>query len=437
MTDLIWHNEKRKVRDLVPFEGNPRKISEPMMAKLKESLTRMNLVEIPAIDTDNKIIAGHQRLMAMMLLGRGDEEIDVRVPNRKLTLEEFSYYNVGSNKITGEWNWELLVNFDEQLLIDAGFTKVELHERFGLNRDTQEDDFDAEKEREKIGTPTTVRGQVYEFPGGHRLMCGDSTDPADMAKLMNGEKANLIFTDPPYNVDYSYDKYEAIHSARKRKFKDSGQIFNDNKTPEEFQEFLHKAFSNGFEHTTDDAPIYVCHATKTQDQFFAAFRSAGYHFSQTIIWLKERLILALGQDYHRIYEPIIFGWKEKQKHFSNHFMTTEKEVWDLDKASFEERLDIWYERRDKSSEYEHPTQKPVRLMERAIRKSCPPEGLMLDLFGGSGATLIAAEQLGRRCFLMELDPAYCDVIVRRWALHEKGLTQKESEDQAAEAETPK
>lgn len=417
MEPLVWHNEKRYVHQLIPFEGNPRKISDAQMEKLKESLRRMNLVEIPAIDVDNRIVAGHQRLMAMMLLGRGNEEIDVRVPNRKLTDEEFQFYNIGSNKITGEWDYSLLVNFDEQLLIDAGFTKVELHERFGLNKGTKEDDFDADAEYEKITQPQTTRGQVYEL-GGHRLMCGDATNAEDVAKLMGDKKVNLIFTDPPYNVDYDYDKYLSIHGERKRKFKAGGHIFNDNKTPEEFEEFLTKAFVNGFNFTTDDAPIYVCHATKTQEQFFSAFKSANFHFSQTIIWLKERIILAMGQDYHRVYEPIMFGWKNGQKHFSNHFMTTEKEVWDLDRASFEDRLDMWYERRDKSSEYEHPTQKPIRLMERAIRKSCPPEGLVLDLFGGSGSTLIAAEQLGRRAFLMELDPVYCDVIKRRWELYD-------------------
>lgn len=375
MTDLIWHNEKRKVNDLVPFDRNPRKLTPEQEGKLRESIERFNLVEVPAIDTDNRLLAGHQRMKILQLLDRGEEEIDVRVPSRKLTEEEFEEYLIRSNKNTGEWDYKLLKTFGKDLLILTGFTRIEIREKIFINPEPKEDDFDAQAAIDKANAegPKSQRGEVYEL-GRHRLMCGDSTSPEDVTKLMDGKKADCVFTDPPYNVNYSYDKYEDIHKGRVRKFKDNGHIFNDDITPDEFESFLTKSLKNAYDFTAEHAPIYLCHATKTQAQFFKAFFKTGWHFSQTIIWLKERLILAMGQDYHRIYEPMIYGWKEGQKHFSNKFITNETEVWNLDRADFETQLDVWKIQRDKSIDYRHPTQKPVRLPGRALRKSCPPGG---------------------------------------------------------------
>jgi DNA modification methylase len=245
-------------------------------------------------------------------------------------------------------------------------------------------------------------------------MCGDSTDAKDVEKLMGGVLAQMTFTDPPYNVDYKYAKYEAIHKGRKKKFMDAGRIFNDKKTSEEFYHFLLDSLRNVYNFTVDSATIYVCYATKTELEFRTAFRDAGWLFSQTIIWLKERIILALGQDYHRVYEPILFGWKEGNKRMTNKKLTTEKEVWDPDKLSFEERLDVWYLHRDKSADYVHPTQKPVSLPERAIKKHTNLGDIVLEPFAGSGSTLIACEQLGRVCYCNEIDPRYCDVIRLRY-----------------------
>jgi DNA modification methylase len=176
--------------------------------------------------------------------------------------------------------------------------------------------------------------------------------------------------------------------------------------------FLTDMFKQAYKFTKDSAAIYVCHATRTYPQFLEAFLSAGFKFSQLLIWLKERILLTMGQDFQRVYEPIIYGWKDGEKRFSNYF-NNEKEVMDPDKFKFEERLDVWFEARDKSKDYVHPTQEPLKLIARAIRKSCPPDGLVLDLFGGSGSTTVSAHQMGRMCYSMELDPLYCDVIVKR------------------------
>lgn len=182
MIKLEWRTEKRKINDLIPFEKNPRKITDDQVKRLKVSIEKFNIVEIPAIDTNNMLVAGHQRMKIMQIIGRGDEEIDVRVPNRKLTQAEFDEYNVRSNKNTGEWDMLLLAEFDESMLADVGFESKELDRIFKKDDD---DDFDADKEAEKIITPTSKYGEVYQL-GKHRLMCGDCSKTADVDKLMGG-----------------------------------------------------------------------------------------------------------------------------------------------------------------------------------------------------------------------------------------------------------
>jgi DNA modification methylase len=400
------------ISDLKPAEYNPRRASDKETRDLRESIARFGLVDPIIVNSAenrrNIIIGGHFRVRVAKDLGFAQVPVVfVDIPE----IEREKELNLRLNKNLGIWDFDLLANFDKDFLKSVGFSNDEMQKIF--NADAVEDGFDAGAEYAGISEAKTKRGDLYQM-GEHRLLCGDSTLIDDVNKVMQGELADMVFTDPPYNVDYKYAKYEAIHRGRRRKFMNGGRIFNDKKTPDQFYHFLLDTFSNIYAVSKPEMAIYVCHATKTQDEFFDAFRDAGFHFSQTIIWLKERIILALGQDYHRVYEPIIFGWKEGNQHYKNKSITTEQEVWDLDRISFEERLDVWFINRDKSSDYEHPTQKPVRLPERAIKKNCPLGGVLLEPFCGSGSTLMAAHQLGRRCYGIELDPKYCDVIVRRW-----------------------
>jgi DNA modification methylase len=400
------------INRLIPSEYNPRQASDKEYGDLKTSIERFGIKD-PAIvncapNRVNVIIGGHFRVRVAKDLGYTQfPVVYVSIPD----IEKEQELNLRLNKNLGSFDFDLLANFDKDMLSDVGFSADEMQSIFDV--DAQEDGFNAEEEYNKITQAETKPGDLYLL-GEHKLLCGDSTKKDDVSRLMDGKLADMVFTDPPYNVNYNYAKYEAIHKGRKRKFKDSGKIFNDNKTAGEFQKFLFDVFTNTFIFSKKEMSIYVCHATKTQSEFFNAFHDSGFHFSQTIIWLKERIILALGQDYHRIYEPIMFGWKEGENHYKNRNITTEKEVWDLDRIDFEERLDVWYLARDKSRDYEHPTQKPVRLPERAIKKNCPMGGILFEPFGGSGSTLIAADQLGRKCYAIELDPKYCDVIVKRY-----------------------
>src|SRR3990167_10597760 len=227
--NLTWHTEKRKINDLIPYEQNPRKMSEKQVYDLKKSLEKFDLVEIPVIDLDNKIVAGHQRLKIMQLLGRGEEMIDVRMPNRKLTDEEFREYLLRSNKNLGQWDWNLLVNFDELVLKDVGFTSEELDKFLDL----KEDGFDADEEYQKIEEPKTKLGDLYQL-GTHRLLCGDSTKEESYKILMGDEKAQMVFTDPPYNVGYDYRPFR----GRKRDKSTTPPTFSDKKTNEEFRDFI-------------------------------------------------------------------------------------------------------------------------------------------------------------------------------------------------------
>lgn len=406
------------ISQLRPAEYNPRKSNKKETADLVASIKEFGLVD-PIIvngakERKNIIIGGHFRLRAMAELGFAEAPvIYVNVP----TEEKERELNLRLNKNTGQWDWDMLAQFDDTLLKTVGFTSEEMDKI--LERTAQEDDFDAEEAYGAIDKPKTKAGDVYLL-GTHKLLCGDSSLPSSYLTLLGAEKADMCFTDPPFNVNYDYAAYKksirglGLKSNNRRKVSSNEKVFSDQKTPAEFQSFLAKVFGNVYLYTADSAPLYVCHATKTQEQFFSALSQSGYHFSQTIIWIKERIILSLGQDFHRIYEPIWYGWKSGKKHYTNRELSKSSEVWLLDRLNFETCLDAWYVARDKSKDYEHPTQKPVRLVERAIRKSSQEDSLLIEPFGGSGSTLLAAEQTGRRCYSIELDPKYCDVIVMRW-----------------------
>lgn len=407
---LSWTTQRRKVKDLLPTAHNPRKITKLQAKQLTESLEKFNLVELPAINTDGKIIAGHQRVAILKTLGRDQEEIEVRVPNRALTKSESDEYMLRSNKNTGEWDWTLLggADFGRNLLSVVGFSTDELQRAF--DTDVVEDEFDAQKEYDRIGKPTAKAGDIYQL-GKNRLMCGDSTKAEDMEKLLDGKKANLIYVDPPYNVNYDYPR---LYKGG-RKTHSLGKTFEDNRKPEAFLEFLKKVFTNLFAFSHDHAPFYCWHASKTQDLFQQAIESVDWHISQTIFWLKNQCTFNLGLDYLWIMEPCYFGWKSGKKHYVNKQLTlTMKNIEILDKLEFDELLNVIYSKRDAIKDYIHPTQKPIALAERAIKKHSEVCGIVLDAFAGSGSTLMACHQLGRLCYTMELDPKFVDVIIKRF-----------------------
>ncbi len=402
----------RPISELKPAPYNPREISRHDLEALKRSIAEFGFVDPVVVNKDNSIIGGHQRVEAAKALGI--EKVPVVYID--VSEEQGKILNLALNRISGEWDKEKLKNLLSELSslsLDIGLTGFTSEEVSTLLDFTKEDNYEPPKD-----LPTkTSSGDVWLL-GNHRLVCGDATKKEDVEKLMNGEKAQIIFTDPPYNVDYtspaggSYAGGKYVHP----------KVFNDNLSSEQYREFLTNALTNVFNAMKDSAGIYLFFASRHYTLVRETFEASGFYYSQMIIWVKDRFVLSNGQDFHRMYEPIMYGWKKGKKHIFNKSYSNASDVITTSKDDFLEQLDLWYEHRDNMNEYIHPTQKPIRLAERALKKSTRPQDIVLDIFGGSGSTLIACEQMGRRCFLSEIDPYYCDVIIDRW----EKFTQKEA-----------
>lgn len=413
MTKLEWHTEKRKVDDLVPYEKNPRTISPKQLQDLKRSLKKFNVVEIPAIDTDNKVIAGHQRLKVLQLLGRGEEQIDVRVPNRKLTHEEFEQYLITSNAVTGEWDFEKLKSFDLGMLMDVGFSKDELSNLWAENLEVKGDDFDVEKELEKIKKPKTKLGDLI-IMGPHKLYCGDSTDPNSLKKLFGKEKASMIYSDPIYNIKIDYNS--GIGGK-----KSYGGNVNDNRTYTEYKDFLKKSLINALAVAHDDTHVFYWSDQKYIGLIQELYRELDIENKRVCLWIKNGQNPTPGVAFSKCYEPYTYGVRGKpyiSKNLQNLNEVLNREIT-TGNALIEEtldHLDLWLVKRLSGNQYEHATSKPPKLHEKAIRRCTKPGDIILDSFSGSASTLIAGEQLKRRVYAVELEPVFCDLAIKRYEL---------------------
>jgi len=369
---------------LIPYINNARTHSPEQIKKLRASLREFGFINPVIIDKDFNVIAGHGRLLAAR------EEGITEVPCvfvDYLTEAQKKAYIIADNRMAMDagWDEELLRVEIEALQAEAfdisltGFNDTEIADLFGDDSDVQEDDFDVDEELEK---PTFSKaGDVWTL-GRHRLVCGDSTKAETFATLMQGRKANLVVTDPPYNVNYEGT---------------AGKIKNDNLADEKFYQFLFDAFSNIEKVMADDASIYVFHADTEGLNFRKAFADAGFYLSGCCIWKKPSLVLGRSP-YQWQHEPCLYGWKKNGKHqwYSDRKQTT---IWEFEKTK---------------KNTDHPTMKPIPLLAYPIQNSSMSNTLVLDPFGGSGSTLIACEQTDRSCATIELDEKYCDVIVKRY-----------------------
>lgn len=366
----------KKLSELTPYAKNPRKNADAVKyvaASIKEFGFKVPVI----IDDGGEIVAGHTRWLAAKRLGL--ETVPCIVAD-DLTPEQVKAFRLADNKTAemAEWDLELL---DAELLELADFNM----EQFGFEIEppaVTDDDFDADAVADAIVEPVTKLGDIWTL-GRHRLMCGDSTNDEDVNRLMDDVKANLVVTDPPYNVSYES--------------KDGKSIQNDSMGDAQFFEFLLAAFKNMASHMAEGGSAYVFHADTEGLNFRRAFKEAGFHISGVCVWVKNSLVLGRSP-YQWQHEPVLYGWLPNGQHkwFADRKQTT---VWNFDKP-----------KRSK----EHPTMKPVPLLAYPIKNSSAPNGVVMDLFGGSGSTLIACEQTDRICRTMELDPKYCDVIVKRW-----------------------
>ncbi len=380
--------QKMRLSELNPAGYNPRKAlrsGDPEYEKLKRSMEQFGYVELIVVNAanGNTVISGHQRLTVLTDMGVAEEDC-VLV---ELDADKEKALNIAMNKISGEWDKDKLASIITELqgqdfdISLTGFEPAEIDDLFkdSLADGIHDDGFDVAGELEK---PATTKGGDVWTLGRHRLVCGDSTKAETFSLLMAGRKANLVVTDPPYNVNYEAQ---------------AGRIKNDNLTDDAFYQFLLASFTNIEAHMADDASIYVFHADTEGLNFRRAFREAGFHLSGTCIWKKQSLVLGRSP-YQWQHEPVLFGWKRKGRH---QWYTGRKEstVWEFDKPH---------------RSTDHPTMKPVALLAYPIMNSSMTNAVVLDPFGGSGSTLVACEQTDRICATIELDEKYCDVIVRRY-----------------------
>lgn len=384
--------KKLKIQDLIPATYNPRKDlkpGDPEFEKIKRSIEEFGYVEPVIVNSDMTIIGGHQR--AKVLAELGYEEIECIIVEVDKTKEKA--LNIALNKITGEWDADSLAALLKGL--DTESYNIELTgfdwdeaEKLMKTLEKEDNSKDDEYEIEVPEEPISKLGDVWKL-GRHRLMCGDSTLKKDIDILTEGKTVEMIFTDPPWNVNYGATEHPSWKSR---------QIKNDCMSTEDFKKFMEKSFARMAEALVVGGMVYVVMSAQEWGSLMPALADNGFHWSSTIIWNKDRLVLS-RKDYHTRYEPIWYGWKDGAPRIHPLTDRQQCDVWDIPRPSKSE---------------EHPTMKPVELVQRAIENSSKRGNFVLDQFGGSGTTLIACENAGRTCFMMELDPKYVDVIVKRY-----------------------
>lgn len=377
----------KKIADLIPYINNSRTHSEEQINQIVASINEFGFTNPLLIDEKDNIIAGHGRLLASKKLKM--EEVPCIVLSG-LTEAQKKAYIIADNKmaLNAGWDDELLkielenlkeLDFDLEL---TGFNVDELDDIFQVEEEQQivEDDFDIEPPEE----PKAKLGDIYQLEN-HRLMCGDSTSEEDVSKLVGEQKMDLLITDPPYNVDYTGKTKEAM------------KIQNDKMENNVFHDFLVKAFSNAYNFLKDGGAFYCWYASKEVVNFHTALQDSGFTVKQELIWNKNSMVMG-RQDYQWKHEPCLYGWKETSSHawYSDRKQTT---IINWDRPS---KADL------------HPTMKPIGLFDYQIKNSSKKEDNILDLFGGSGTTIMACEQNNRNAYTMEYDPKYVDVIINRW-----------------------
>lgn len=376
------------------MEINPRKISAEKLKQLAINIEKFNVVEIPAINTDGHLLTYHQRLKALLMLGRGEEFIDVRVPNRPLTDTEVKEYNLIANTHAGEFDMELFnEHFADVQLEEIGIEMAD------LDIDVALEEYQEELKAEKKAAMLEAKDDEFEMPedvqtdivlgdlfeiGPHRLLCGSSTETDNWQKLCGEEKVDLIITDPPYNVDYV------------GKTKDALKIKNDKMKGDKFYQFLYDFFTAVFTQIKKGGAYYVFHADSEWHNFRQSFVDSGAKLAQCLVWVKNTMVMG-RQDYHWQHEPILYGWREGEAHnwYSDRTQTTV----------------LHFARPQRNAE--HPTMKPIPLISYLMCNSSKPGDLVADGFLGSGTTMATSHQNGRKCYGLEIDPKYCQVIIDR------------------------
>lgn len=411
---IEWKTERRKVADLIGADYNPRRLTVEQKKDLGDSIDEFGAVVPIIVNIGSRkdiIIGGHQRVGLYM--ERGIEEVDVMVPSVELTVEEEMRLNLRLNKNTGEWDEKKLKEMSTDLLLEVGFKDEELSNMWD-GTETKADKFKAKEAIEKARTTKIKLGDMFQL-GAHRLLCGDSRKPEDVARLMGDVKAEMIYCDPPYNIGLDYskgvgnqEKYQGAYSSK-----------DDSKTDGAYGEFIEDTMRNAVHHSADDAHFfYWCDERYIwlMQTLFAKFPITN---KRVCLWVKNNASPTPQVAFNKAYEPVVYGVKgrpflNKNYRNFNEILNKETGTGNALAEDIQDIFNLWLVDRDNTQDYDHPTQKPITLHEKPLKRCTAPGHAVLDLFGGSGSTLMACEQLKRRAYMVEYDPVFAQVILDRW-----------------------
>lgn len=372
--------ENKPINTIKPYEKNAKKHPKKQVQQVANSIKEFGFNQPIVVDKNNVVIVGHGRLEASKLLGL----TEVPCITVDITEDQAKAYRLADNKLN-ESDWDMGLVIDELKGLTPELVDLTGFEKDLIIEPEEKDDEVPETPEE----PQSKLGDLYEL-GNHRVLCGDSTNVDDLELLMNNTKADMVFTDPPWNVNYGDTKEDNAQGYKPRK------ILND-ALGDSFVPWLSEVFSMTNAFSKDGCPTYVVMSAQEWGGLMTVLSQTGYHWSSTIIWKKDRLVIS-RKDYHTQYEPIWYGWKEGTR---------------LKPLEDRKQSDVWEVKRPSDSPL-HPTTKPVELVERALINSSNSGDIILEQFLGSGSSLIASEKTGRICYGMELDPKYIDVIVQRY-----------------------
>ncbi len=400
------------ITDLNPAPYNPRKWDQSAVTNLKDSIRRFGFVDPlivnGAANRKNVIIGGHFRFSVAKELGMTEVPVVyIDIPSTEKEKE----LNLRLNRNTGEWDFEKLQDFDMGILLKAGFDDSDLSKMWNSMLETEDDAFDVEKELAKIKKPKTKQGELFVL-GNHRLLCGDSTKKEDVERLVGKKKIDMLYCDPPYNISLDYDK----GVGNKKRY--GGQT-NDSKSDEDYHAFLKATMESGLSVAKPDCHIFYYCDERYIGLLQSLYAELGLDHRRVCLWIKNNMNLTPNIAFNKVYEPCVYATRGKpylSDKLQNLHQIMNREVGSGNRAIDDvlDLLNIWMVKRIHSCEYEHPTQKPPTLHEKALRRCTKVGSNILDLFGGSGSTLIACDQLKRHCFLMEAEPIFCDLILKRY-----------------------
>lgn len=411
---IVWTEKKVKTRDLVPASYNPRKISKKEREELTKSVQQFGRVEPVIVNTGSRtncVIGGHQRIKIYADLGI--LEIEAKVPSRELTEDEEKELNLRLNKNQGSWDEELLKDFDIDMLLGVGFEDYELQSIFD-DIEVIDDDFNVEKAIKETITPKVSLGEIWQL-GNHRLLVGSSTDKDAVARLMDTDTADIVYCDAPYNIGLDYSK----GMGSKEKYGGSYSGKDDSKKDIDYRKFMDESMEVALSYAKKDTHVfYWCDSTNI-GLIQSLYKEHAVHSKRVCMWIKNNQNPTPQIAFNKVYEPCVYGTIGKP--YLNTSLQNTNEVLNQEVTSgnqlhdeITEMIDLWIVKRDNAKEYVHPTQKPVTLNEKPLKRCSAPGAIIFSGFAGSGSDLIACEQLQRKWRGVELDLIFATIIIDRW-----------------------